>query len=188
MPMRNNVFLVAGLVFLFMCGQDGRMGGKSPSSEKKKIEWLSWNEMIKVKKKSKKKIFIDVYTTWCGWCRYMDANVFTHPDVVETINKYYIPVKLDAEMKDTIYFDNHVFVNPAPGIPRSTHQLAYALLDGRTAYPSFVILDSQLRRLQILQGAMAPEKLIDILLYFGTDSFQKMTFDEFLKNRKGGNR
>jgi len=32
-----------------------------------------------------KKIFVDVYTDWCGWCKRMDATTFSH----SVINKDY---------------------------------------------------------------------------------------------------
>lgn len=151
-----------------------------------KVRWLTWNEMMAKQKVRKKKVFIDVYTDWCGWCRYMDNNVFSRPDVASVLNKYFYPVKLNAETTDTIIYNGHVLVNPAPNRPRSAHQLAYALLDGRMAYPSMVILDEEMRRLQIISGAQQPENLIQILEFFGGGHYKKMSYQEFLKTRRNG--
>lgn len=148
------------------------------------IKWLSWDEMVKLHKKKKKKIFIDIYTKWCGWCKYMDANVFSNKEVAEVINKHFYPVKLDAEMKDTIYFNGYTFVNPAPHIPRTAHQLAYSLLDGRLAYPSVVFLDEDFKRLHVLAGAQSPENLINIALYFGLDKYKQQDFQQFIEQQK----
>src|SRR5690606_35593617 len=44
-----------------------------------------------------KPIFIDVYTEWCGPCKWMDQNVFNQKEVGDYMNKNFISVKLDAE-------------------------------------------------------------------------------------------
>ena len=44
-----------------------------------------------------KHVFVDVYTTWCGPCKVMDAVVFPRDDVGEHYNANFINVKLDAE-------------------------------------------------------------------------------------------
>ncbi len=35
------------------------------------VKWLSWEEAAKLAEtdKNPKKIFVDVYTDWCGWCK-----------------------------------------------------------------------------------------------------------------------
>lgn len=47
--------------------------------------------------KEKKLIFIDMYTTWCGPCKYMDKQVFTNQEVGKYFNRQYVSIKLDAE-------------------------------------------------------------------------------------------
>lgn len=40
---------------------------------------------------------MDAYTTWCGPCRYMSANVFTDQSVAEYYNAHFINLKMDME-------------------------------------------------------------------------------------------
>ena len=75
------------------------------SQKPQKIKWLTVNEAQQLQQKEQKKIFIDVYTDWCGWCKKMDANTFNHPVISKLLTKYYHCVKLDAENGDTIYDD-----------------------------------------------------------------------------------
>lgn len=52
----------------------------------------------KAKAKAENKlIFIDAYTSWCGPCRVMAANVFTDPSVGEYYNSHFINLKVDME-------------------------------------------------------------------------------------------
>ncbi len=55
-------------------------------------------ENLKAKaKKEKKLIFIDAYTTWCGPCTWISANIFTDKDVTAYYNKNFINAKFDME-------------------------------------------------------------------------------------------
>ncbi|MFM7666574.1 MAG: thioredoxin domain-containing protein [Bacteroidota bacterium] len=55
-------------------------------------------EKLKAKaKKEKKLIFIDAYTTWCGPCKWISANIFTDKKVGDYYNKNFINAKFDME-------------------------------------------------------------------------------------------
>ena len=75
------------------------------------IHWYTWEDAVELQKESPRKIFIDIYTSWCGWCKKMNASTFKDSTVVSVMNKYYYAVKFDAEQKDTLMFDGHAFVN-----------------------------------------------------------------------------
>ena len=44
-----------------------------------------------------KHVFVDVYATWCGPCKVMDAVVFPREEVGEHYNAHFVNLKLDAE-------------------------------------------------------------------------------------------
>jgi thioredoxin-related protein len=148
------------------------------SIAQEKINWISWEEMVEKRAADslKKKVFIDMYTGWCGWCKKMDASTFRDPNIVKYMNQNYYSVKFDAESRDTINFNNHQFINTDPNFVKSspnsrgkTHWFAHSLLDGSLSYPSYVILDENLSRLMIYKGYKDNENLFGILLFFSTD-------------------
>ena len=96
---------------------------KANTIAENKITWLTWNEMVKLNEKNPKKIFIDFYTSWCGWCKVMDRNTFEDSIVAKLMMKDFYCVKFDAERRDTIHFLNRdwVFV---PGGRSGYHELA----------------------------------------------------------------
>jgi thioredoxin-related protein len=157
------------------------------SQEPKKIKWYSIEEAaaLNKKKKNKKKIFVDLYTSWCGWCKKMDSNTFTDPVIVEYMNDNFWPVKLDAETSDTITINGQQYVNPKPGARRSSHQLAVALLQGKMSYPSFAFLDEEIKLITILPGYNPPEKLEPILHYIGEGAYKEESYQDFISNFKG---
>jgi len=56
-----------------------------------------WAELLKAAEKQKKLIFLDIYATWCGPCKYIDQNVYPLESVGKVYNKYYLNVKIDGE-------------------------------------------------------------------------------------------
>lgn len=142
------------------------------------VKWLTFEEAIALNEKEPKKIFIDVYTDWCGWCKRMDKNTFQHPAVAALLNEHYYAVKLDAEGSDTIHFANRDFVFVPQG-RKGYHQLAAALLQGKMSYPTVVFLNENMEIIQPLPGYQSPEDFEPILVYFATDSHTKMPFEDF---------
>jgi thiol-disulfide isomerase/thioredoxin len=48
-------------------------------------------------KSEDKVIFVDAYTTWCGPCKWMAANVFPEKEVADFYNSNFVNLKLDME-------------------------------------------------------------------------------------------
>lgn len=142
------------------------------------INWMSWDEAHEANKKSPKKIFIDIYTEWCGWCKKMDKSTFKDPAVVKELNANFYAVKLDAEQKETINFNGNDFVFVSGG-RKGVHQLAYALLDGRLGYPAFVMLDEGFARIMLSPGYKKPAELIKELEFSSSDAYKKHNFADW---------
>ncbi len=147
-----------------------------------KINWITWDEAIAQSAVDSvpKKMFIDFYTGWCGWCKRMDATTFKDPNVISYMNANYYPVKFDAECTDTITFNGMTFMNSDPTFVKKSansrgkpHYLAYSLLNAKLSYPSYAILDENKNRIAIYQGAKPVEEMLGILLFFSTDQYKQ---------------
>lgn len=57
----------------------------------------SWEEILKEAQKADKPIFVDVFTEWCGPCKWMDKNVFNQKSVISFFETNFLSVKIDAE-------------------------------------------------------------------------------------------
>lgn len=113
-----------------------------------------------------KLIFVDVYTSWCGWCKVMDNQTFANEEIQNLLAPHFYTVKFNAETKDTINFSNHTFVSSNTGLSRSSHQLALSLLDNEMSYPSFVVLNEKFERLNILKGYKDVEFMKEYLQFY----------------------
>lgn len=147
-----------------------------------KVKWMSWEEAVAATKENPKHIFVDTYTSWCGWCKTMDRNTFANPVIASYMNEHYYAVKMNAEMKDTIVFNGYTFVNPKPNAKRSAHQLAASLLDNRMSYPSFIILNQKVERIQIIPGYKSPKDFEPIIRYFIEGATKQQPYEEYMKD------
>lgn len=149
------------------------------------VKWYSFKEAIEQNRKNPKKVFIDVYTDWCGYCKKMDASTFSNEIIANYMNENFYSVKLDAERTDTVEFKGYTFVNENPQGRRSSHQLAQALLNGRMSYPSYVFLNEENEIITVVPGFHPPERFEAILHYFGEDAFKETKWEDFNSSFKG---
>ncbi|WP_262508177.1 thioredoxin family protein [Solitalea longa] len=146
------------------------------SQQKNEIRWLNMQEVEALMKKKPKKILIDVYTDWCGWCKTMDKKTYLNEGVIEIINRDYYAVKFNAETRDTITFNNKVYAyNPN----YRCNELAAALLNGQMSYPNTVFMDEKLQVLTAVAGFVNSDEFIPILNYFGENHYLKKKWEEY---------
>ena len=163
------------LVALVVCSFSAPLDN---SMDKNTIKWYTWEEAIKASEKSPKKIIVDVYTDWCGWCKRMDKTTFAEAKVAAYINEHFYPVKFDAEQKGDIKYKGHVLRYRSSG-KRGVHDLAYSLLDGRLGYPSVVYLDEEQNRISISPGYKAANDMLKELKFIAGDHYKTTTFNDF---------
>lgn len=171
------IIISCGLMALPSAAQTAKP--QTPPSSGAKIKWLDIEEAEALNQKKPKKIFIDTYTDWCGWCKKMDASTFINPVIVEYMNKNFYAVKFNAERKDTVNFNNKEYINPNPTGSRSSHQLAMELLSGRMSFPSFVFLDEKLGKITIVPGYRKAPEFEAILHYIGENLYKDQKWEDF---------
>ena len=142
-----------------------------------KIKWLTMNEALEAQKETPKKIFMDVYTTWCGPCNLLDKNTLSHKDVIAFINKNYYAVKFNAEGNEEITFEDFTYTNPNYQPERkgrnATHFFADALrIPG---YPSLVFFEENGKLIQAVPGYKTPQELEIYLKMIANDDYKTLS-------------
>lgn len=64
----------------------------------------SFQEALEVAKAQKKMLFVDVYTSWCGPCRWMSEKVLQTPEAAAFFDKHVVCLKIDAEKGEGVEF------------------------------------------------------------------------------------
>ena len=103
------------------------------------FEQLSWQQALGKARQENKMIFIDVYATWCTYCRQMDATIFPLQEVGEYQNEHFINLKYDVLKADGIAIRN-----------------SYRLL----GFPTFLYLDPQGMVVKKTAGYQSKEQLL----------------------------
>ena len=147
------------------------------------VQWLTIEQALEKAKTTKRPIFIDVYTTWCGWCKVMDKNTFSDPLVAKLLNEHFYPVKFDGEQKADVAFNGTTYKYVSDG-SRGYHELAAALLSNQLSYPTVVFLDENFNLLLPLQGYRKAPEYLPIATYIGEGHFKKMAWQDFEKQYK----
>jgi len=127
---------------------------------------------------SPKKIFIDVYTDWCGWCKRMDAATFQKPEDAKYMNEHFYNVKFDAEQKEDITILGNTFKFVAQG-RRGYHELAAALLNGKMSYPTVVFMNGKFEMLSPVPGYQEPVQFLKVATFFGDDIYRDKKWEEY---------
>jgi len=144
------------------------------------INWVTFEQAVELNKTKPKKLLIDLYTDWCGWCKKMDKDTYAHPDIINVINEKYYAVKFNAEQREPVTFDGHTFKFVASG-SRGVHELAAALANNKMSYPTTVFMDEEIRIIQPLPGYLNAADMLPILTYIGEDHFKTTAWADYQK-------
>ena len=100
---------------------------------------LTFQEALEQAAKENKRVFVDVFTTWCGPCKYLSNQVFTQDEVGEFYNQHFVSIKIDAE---------------------SANGRKIASNYGVSAYPTLLFLDPKGEVVRKKVGAGGPSTIL----------------------------
>lgn len=124
------------------------------------MKWSTFDDLPEKKERGSKKYLIDVYTTWCGWCKILDKKTFTDPQVQKVLRENFHIIKFDAERKESVYFDGAEYSWMDDG-KKGINSLAPKLLGSRLTYPTLVYLDEDMKLIKSSPGYKNPEQLLE---------------------------
>jgi len=144
------------------------------------INWVTFNQALELQKKEPKKIFVDVYTDWCGPCKMLDKMTFNNVDVAKYINENYYAVKFNAEGNQSISYKEQTYTNPRYVEGRtgrsSTHDFTTALQV--RAYPTMLFFDEEGNPIHSVSSFLKPKQLEIYLKLFAKEDYKTVTTQE----------
>jgi len=150
-----------------------------PSGDK--LKWVSVNEVDALYAQEPRPILIDVYTSWCGWCKVMDKKTYSNDKLAGYLNNKFYAVKFDAESKSDVKFNGKVYSYDAKS---GNNRFAEFLLNGQMEFPTTVILTAPGSKPDILVGYMKPSEMEGPLKYYGEKADRSGTYEAFMKGMK----
>lgn len=66
------------------------------------FEPISWQQALAKARDENKMLFVEIYTSWCVYCKQMEQTVFTNGEAGDFYNKHFINVRYNAQLQDGI--------------------------------------------------------------------------------------
>jgi thioredoxin-related protein len=76
------------------------LGTSSSFGASEKIDWHTYEGGMARSKFEKKKVLLYFFAEWCTYCAQMERQTFKNPTVIATLNRNFIPIRVDSD-RDT---------------------------------------------------------------------------------------
>jgi thioredoxin-related protein len=121
---------------------------------------ISFNDALTKAKSENKKVIVDVYTDWCGWCKKMDAEAYSNDEVKKIIEDNFIFVKLNGEGKNKVTYNGKQYTE---------EELSYYF--EVFSFPTTIFLEPDGK---LIEFRYDNTKMKNVPGYFKTEEFKKI--------------
>lgn len=84
------------------------------TAEQVSVQWKEWStEVLHQAHRERRLILLDLTAEWCQFCRKMDEVTYRNQDVVELINRQFVPVRVDDKGRSELAVRYQGVVRPA---------------------------------------------------------------------------
>lgn len=118
----------------------------------KVVEWVDFEQLDSLIAENPRLIMIDVYATWCGFCKQMDLVTFRNKDVAEKVNQHFYALKLNSESNKKVTFK---------GITTTEAELAAAFRV--QSLPTILFLDETMQEVTPVPGFRNAKDFVTLL-------------------------
>lgn len=137
------------------------------------VKWKGFDEGMAEAKRTNKKVLIDVYTNWCGWCKKMDAVTYADKNVADYLAKKYIVIKLNAESSKPLTYKSKQYTES---------ELAAAF--GISGYPATLFLKPDGEAITMYPGFADAKKFLTVVSFIAEDHYLSRKFEDYASSRE----
>lgn len=143
-------------------------GFAQKAKQKNTINWLTLEQLKDSMAVHPKKIFVDIYSDWCGPCKLMDNRTFPNKWVVKAMNESYYAIKLNGETHDTLEWNGKKYVWKMVRDGKGANALALeiGMEAGTLSYPTIVILDEKYSLIYRYPSYLTATLLEEVLIQY----------------------
>ena len=122
------------------------------------IDWLDYEQGMAQAKAAGKHIFLYFHADWCTYCVKLKKTTFKNKEVVSYLRDNFISISVDTDKKKKL----------------STQW-------GVKGLPTLWFLKPDNSKISSIPGYVDKKQLLDVLKYIHTQSYDKLSFNEFVK-------
>ena len=151
--------------------------GQSPvvQTAPAKITWLDYDKGLAKAKSENKPILIDFTASWCGWCKRMDKETFSDPQVIEYIATNMVPVK--------VWGDDTTKAGMVTHEGERMTQRALTQIYQVRGFPCFWFLDPAAGKIGPAPGYKNKDSFMPLVEYVAGNHYKTTSYENFLKKR-----
>lgn len=171
--MKNKIIPILAIALVMVITYLAINANGNSKSTDERTKGKSFEEVLKMAQKDKKKVIINVYTDWCSWCKKMEKDTYPDSEVQREIKRNYYLYRLNGESKETVEYDGRKWTKA---------ELTAAF--GIRGFPATIFLHPNSKPITVLPGYVDAKTFANILKFIGDDLYTKMTFEEFMSGKK----
>ncbi|HEY7728650.1 MAG TPA: thioredoxin family protein [Candidatus Eisenbacteria bacterium] len=145
----------------------------TPAPGERKLSWLAFDAAATRATKEGKHVIIDVYTTWCGWCRVMERETYGNAEVADYLTRNFVLAKVNGESSSKIHWKG-----------RELTERQFARETGVTGFPTTFFLKPDLDLLGGVPGYIRPNDFMTLARYVGTRWYQRGKLQDYIKDQQ----
>lgn len=132
------------------------------------ISWVSMEEALERAGGEEKLILIDVFAPWCPYCQRMQSEVYPDENVEETIETYFLPVRINVESDAEVRY-----------LEREFTEAEFARALRYQSVPTTYFMNANGEVVGQQPGYLPEEIFTSLLRYVGSGAYETESFEEF---------
>ena len=140
--------------------------GEAPGGEK--VQWLSFDAAVAKAQKENKHLIVDVYTSWCGWCKVMDRQTYGNADVAAYLTENFAMAKVNGESAAKLTWNGKMLT-----------EREFAKAVGVNGYPSTFFMKPNAELLGGVSGYIKSPDMLIYAKYLSTRYYERGKLQQF---------
>jgi thioredoxin-related protein len=185
--MRRSCIFTAIIALLWVftsCAKSAENDDRNPNPSASKnnifVSWHNFNDGIKLAREKRKPVVIDFYADWCGWCKKMDAEVFSDSEVARKLRDDFICIRIytDKNISEIIRYKNHTLTKQE-----------FSTMLGVQGLPTLVFMDREANLITKIPGFIKKNVFLPLIGYMEEECYQKkVSFNDYMDGKSPCNR
>jgi thioredoxin-related protein len=166
--------ILSVVLLMLFAGGCGESKTSAAAKNAENLTWLSFNDGYALAIKEKKHLLVDFYADWCSWCKVMETETFTKPNIVNKLNANYVIAR--------VYTDKNSEKIQFKDMQLSPQEFAAGM--GINGLPTLLFFDIKGEPVTKIPGFMDEKALLPVLEYISDGCYNtQVSFDDYLKDK-----